>query len=181
MIRAWIAIAGVVLLSSCATPSIKKSWTGETGPIAKSLIQLLREDKDVKIAILGESSTSLSDEFFTKQGADIYRWKQANSASMQSMIETTYLRELGNNKNFQIVDHSKIEEILSEQKLSLTGAVSQETAVRVGKISGANYIYFWQLLRFPNDRGGISDRITTKLVEIETSRVIASAWQVWTK
>ena len=63
--------------------------------------------------------------------------KEAGGAEMGSKIGdllTIFLSQMG---NFEMVDRSKLEEVLKEQALSLTGAVDPEQAVQVGRLVGA--------------------------------------------
>lgn len=75
-------------------------------------------------------------------------------------------------KRFHFVerDLARLEEILREQKLSNTGLVSPDTAIKLGKIVGADGIFVGTA---DEDANGIS--ITLRLIDTETARIRASA------
>ena len=72
--------------------------------------------------------------------------------------------------NFVERDRAKLEEILHEQKISNTELTSPDTAIKIGKIRGAEGVFFGAM---EEDAGGIN--ITLRLVDTETTRVLASA------
>lgn len=75
-------------------------------------------------------------------------------------------------KRFHFVerDLARLEEILREQKLSNTGLVSPDTAIKLGKIVAADGIFVGTA---DEDANGIS--ITLRLIDTETARIRASA------
>jgi TolB-like protein len=57
------------------------------------------------------------------------------------------ITDLASNPNVRIVDRSRVQQILDEQNLTKSGAISAETAVRVGKLLGACYSIYGAFLR----------------------------------
>src|SRR6185503_5328694 len=78
------------------------------------------------------------------------------------------ITDLASNGKIRIVDRTHLNEILAEQKLSTTGQVTQETAVRIGKILGAQYAITGGFMTDP--KGGA--RLTARTIIIETTQII---------
>ncbi len=76
------------------------------------------------------------------------------------------------NKNgsaLKLIERSKIESLLKEVALSQGGSVDQSTAVRVGKILGAQSIAFGSFMVIGN-----SVRMDVRIIKVETSELIVS-------
>ncbi len=69
---------------------------------------------------------------------------------------------------FALVERSDIRQVLSEQAISLTGAVSEADAARIGKLIGAKVLVLSRL-----SVGGERPEILLKLVRTETGEVLA--------
>lgn len=70
---------------------------------------------------------------------------------------------------YKLTERTQLEEVLKEQKLGLSGAVDSATAANVGKLLGAKLLVLGNVIRM-----GKSYQITAKLIESETSEMIAS-------
>ena len=57
------------------------------------------------------------------------------------------ITDLAANSKIRVVDRARVQQILDEQKLSATGAMDAETAVRVGKMFGACYSIYGAFMR----------------------------------
>jgi TolB-like protein len=69
----------------------------------------------------------------------------------------------------QLIERSKIESLLKEVALSQTGSIEKSTAVKVGKILGAQSIAFGSFMVI-----GVSLRIDVRIINVETSELIIS-------
>ena len=65
--------------------------------------------------------------------ADDKSWESVNK-KITRIVSSTAI-EL---KRFDIIDRNKLEKILEEQKLQLSGVVDQDQAIEIGKVAGAN-------------------------------------------
>ena len=81
-------------------------------------------------------------------------------------------------KNFRIVDRAMTEKVFEELKFSLSGALSSDVRLQLGKMTGANELLIFQLTRYSNPQGtgqnGLSDRVTLRLISVETGELLAS-------
>jgi len=53
---------------------------------------------------------------------------------------------------FSVVERAQLEEILSEQRLGMSGAVDSRTAARIGEILGVNYVLMGSITQFSIER-----------------------------
>jgi len=72
--------------------------------------------------------------------------------------------------DLQVVERDKIDFLLKEIQLSQAGMVDQSTAVRVGKLLGAQIMVFGSLTQLD----GKNAKMLVKAVKVETSEIIAS-------
>jgi len=70
---------------------------------------------------------------------------------------------------YKLTERAQLEDVLREQKLGLSGAVDSAAAASVGKLLGARLLVLGNVIRM-----GKSYQITAKLIESETSEMIAS-------
>ena len=70
---------------------------------------------------------------------------------------------------YKLTERVQLEEVLKEQKLGLSGAVDSKTASGIGKLLGARLLVLGNVIRM-----GDSYQITAKLIDSETSEMIAS-------
>ncbi len=99
---------------------------------------------------------------------------------MQAMLTTSLFRT----NRFIVIEREELRDVLLEQKLGASGVVSQDTAVPLGEVEGAQILIYGTVTDFePNQRGagtiiGSADQshvaIDMKLVDARTSRVIAT-------
>ncbi|MDR1625363.1 MAG: CsgG/HfaB family protein [Spirochaetia bacterium] len=74
------------------------------------------------------------------------------------------------NRKFVLVDRRQLNRLRAEQKLQLSGEVDDETAVSVGKLSGANVIITGSVSGAGNLR-----RLRLRALDTQTGRVIVAA------
>lgn len=65
-------------------------------------------------------------------------------------IMDVMITDLASSTKVRVVDRARVQQILDEQKLTTSGAVSAETAVRVGRMFGACYSIYGTYMRGPN-------------------------------
>lgn len=100
-------------------------------------------------------------------------WESATRQQLQSMIEAGMIKRYGQYDKFMLVDRSRLDTILREYNISLTGLVSDEARIQIGKMTSATHLLITSSARFPNGQGS-EDLITSRLIEVETGRVLAT-------
>jgi TolB-like protein len=86
---------------------------------------------------------------------------------------TTDLAEAG---RVRVVERERIQSILAEQDLVKAGSIDQATAVRIGKLVGAQYVIMGSFITSPRDE----IVLTSRTVDLETS-VISNPQKVQSK
>ncbi|WP_158247314.1 CsgG/HfaB family protein [Geothermobacter hydrogeniphilus] len=72
--------------------------------------------------------------------------------------------------NWSVLERAEVDRVLAEIKLSMTDIVDPDHRVQAGKFLGARYLVFGNV----QEVGG-KVRLTARLVEVETGRVVAAA------
>ncbi|MGE5458364.1 MAG: CsgG/HfaB family protein, partial [Methanococcaceae archaeon] len=79
-------------------------------------------------------------------------------------IAQMLITELAQIKSFKVVERERLNDLIKEQKLSLSGAVDQATIQKVGKLLGAQTLLFGSYVNF----FGGKMRLDLRIVETET-------------
>lgn len=117
-----------------------------------------------------------------------YRWWHGKSVGygMADMLVSALVKA----KNFKVYEREALDKIMQEQKLGLSGAVTQQTAAQVGKILGVQYAIIGSVSEFGYSKGGVGGRvkgiklginkyeavvaIDVRFVNVETGEIIFS-------
>lgn len=91
----------------------------------------------------------------------------------QSVIEILS-SQLAGNSRFSLVERSQLDSVARQQKIALSGMVSQEDAVSIGKLVGAKYYLQGAVSHF-----GVLTLLTARLMDVERRTVVA-AYQAMT-
>jgi curli biogenesis system outer membrane secretion channel CsgG len=87
----------------------------------------------------------------------------AFEAGLQQMLIT----ELAVNTDLRLVDRSRLNDLIAEQDLGVSGRVDAATAAQVGRIVGAKYVILGGFIDWYSDF-----RFDARIVEVETSEII---------
>jgi TolB-like protein len=87
---------------------------------------------------------------------------------LEGIVSGTLLFDLSNAPGMVVVDRSSLDAILKEQELMLSDLVKSETAVRVGKILGADYLLKGNYVFL-----GGEIRLNLSLIEVETAKTMS--------
>jgi TolB-like protein len=75
--------------------------------------------------------------------------------------------EMSNNPNIRVIERDQVQKLIDEQKLTSGGQVDRETAVRIGKLLGAQHMIFGGFMADP--KGNF--RIDARAVNVETGAI----------
>ncbi len=104
-------------------------------------------------------------------------WVNRTRQGYVSDIMSALLEYFKSYENFKIVDRQLLDTIIDEQEFSLSNLVNNDTRIRIGNITGANYIFFITYNRYmenvSNTKVIKTDTIIHKFISIETGEVIA--------
>ena len=139
-------VAGCVQGQQAARPDAPTAGTGPTGAVMAEAPETL--------AILPFDNNSVTEP---ERFAPL-------SKGLAAML-TTDLKNSGT--ALKLIERSKIQALLKEVALSQSGSVDQSTAVRVGRILGAQAIAFGSFMVLGNDV-----RMDLRIIKVETSELI---------
>ena len=94
---------------------------------------------------------------------------QGTSIQLGSAVSEAITSELVGHRDLVIVERSQFAALAKEHRLALSGLVDEKTAVRTGKLVGANYFLVGAVTRF-----GSIVVATARLVDVRTAVVLAS-------
>ena len=130
-------------------------WQNRYHNTMKKLIVLLF----ISCFLVAETKTIAISYFDNTSGLKEYN---PLSKGLTDMLIT----DLSNVKSIQIVEREKLEQIIQEQNLVLTGIIDESKAAQVGKLLGANLILSGSFLIM-----GETMRIDARLVDVSTGEV----------
>src|SRR5882757_8041610 len=93
---------------------------------------------------------------------------KADFDGMATGIQDLMITDLASNSKIRLVDRAHLNDVLTEQGLTKTGQVDQATAVRLGKILGAQYAVTGG---FMTD-GKSAAVITGRTIDMETTQIL---------
>jgi TolB-like protein len=91
----------------------------------------------------------------------------AEFAGLGKGIQDLVITDMASNAKFRIVDRDRIQTVLQEQNLIKAGAIDPQTAVRLGKIFGAQYVVYGG---FMTD-GKATAVLTARTIDVETTAI----------
>lgn len=112
----------------------------------------------------GASGLTVAVDTFLSQGSSLFL-----GSSVSELLRT----ELIGNRDITVVERGQLGAVAQQQRLSLSGVVETDTAVKVGRLVGARYFVLGAVSRF-----GTLLVLTARLVDVETGNVIKSFEQV---
>lgn len=90
-----------------------------------------------------------------------------NSAPLGKAVSSMLITELSGRPGMQVIERFRLQDLLTEQRLSLSGRVDEDTAIEVGRLVGAQYIIHGQVTSI-----GDQTRMDMRVVDVETSEIL---------
>jgi TolB-like protein len=91
----------------------------------------------------------------------------ANSAPLGKAVAAMLVTELSGREGMRVIERYHLQDLLTEQRLSLSGRVEEDTALEVGLMVGAQYTIYGQVTSL-----GETTRMDMRIVNVETSEVL---------
>lgn len=91
-----------------------------------------------------------------------------NSVNLGKAVSAMLISEFTERPGMRVIERQKLNDVLNEQKLALSGRIDESTAVKVGKLLGAQYVMYGQV----SSIGG-QLRIDIRADDSETSEVVS--------
>ncbi len=108
------------------------------------------------------------------------------SSDQAAAVGDVFARMLTNSKTLTVIERQQLNTIANEHKLSTSGMLTDETALRVGKIAGCQYMLFGavtnygkhgssvNLWMFGTQKYSAAATIDVRVVNVETTEVVLS-------
>lgn len=90
-----------------------------------------------------------------------------NSAPLGKAVSSMLITELSDRDGMEVIERTRLQDILTEQRLSLSGRVSESTALEVGQMLGAQYVVYGQVTSI----AGML-RMDLHAIDVETSEIL---------
>lgn len=91
-----------------------------------------------------------------------------NSVNLGKAVSAMLISEFSDRPGMRVIERAKLNDLLTEQKLALSGRVDESSAVEVGKLLGAQYVFYGQVSSIADNL-----RMDIRAVDVETSQVVA--------
>lgn len=118
------------------------------------------------------SATAFAGEKKRIAVTDFENNSQVHDQYMGRGIADMLVVELVKNKAYQVVERSKLQSILKEQRLGATGAVDASTAAKLGKLLGLNYLVVGKIVEAGTQTTGIFGINETRIRVVLAVRLI---------
>ncbi len=130
---------------------------------------------------------------FEDQDENSRRYGSSDSTEPSKAIPAVLTTELVKSDRFTVIERSQLESVLKEQQLGASGAVTAETAARLGQVLGVEYLVVGNITEFTVEEGksksfslfgmGSSSTapsvarvsIEVKVLDTESARIVATA------
>lgn len=110
-------------------------------------------------------------------------WPGQLGSAVASLLATRLVQA----SEYSVIERTQLDAILEEQGLQMSGVVTPEQAVRIGRVAGVDYVVLGAVSRFTIDTrrvgfGGLGAEVTeaesalnARLVDTETAEIVAAA------
>ena len=92
--------------------------------------------------------------------------------SYRAGLTDMFITELQNVSQLQVVERSRLDSVMSELELTELSAIDPETAQRIGRLIGAQAVYYGSFTYIP--AFGKTIRLDGRLVRVETGEIMAA-------
>ncbi len=91
-----------------------------------------------------------------------------NSVNLGKAVAAMLVTEFSGRTDIRVIERAQLQELLTEQRLALSGRVEESSAVEVGKLLGAQYVFHGQVASIADNL-----RLDIRAVDVETSEVVS--------
>lgn len=90
-----------------------------------------------------------------------------NSAPLGKAVSAMLVTELIGREGIRVIERAQLQDLLTEQRLSLSGRVDEGTALEIGKLVGAQYVIHGQVTSIADNL-----RMDMRAVDVATSEIL---------
>lgn len=89
--------------------------------------------------------------------------------NLKKALSDTLTTNLSKYQGLTIVERTRLKDAIDELKLGQTGLISQDTAIKIGKTAGSQYVILGSISKI-----GQTFELSTRLVDIESSKIVSA-------
>jgi len=90
-------------------------------------------------------------------------------SSYADALTDKMVSQLVNLRRFKVIERTALDKVLQEQQLQVSGVVDEETAVKVGRVAGADAIVMTSVVQH-----GTGNKVNVRVIDTETSETIVA-------
>ena len=94
--------------------------------------------------------------------------ESGNSVNLGKAVSAMLVTEFSGREGLQVIERQQLNDLLLEQRLTLSGRVDESSAVEIGKLLGAQYVFHGQVSSIVGNM-----RMDIRAVDVETSEVVS--------
>lgn len=128
--------------------------------LAHSLGRLIRGESVHKAHVILQENDTVAILQFNDNS------KEKKHRNLQKVLMDLTLSELASLKSIRLVERDRIQDVLAELRLGYSGYIDQRTAVKVGKLLGAQHVLIGSFVRV-----GEIVRVDVRLCRVETGEI----------
>jgi len=152
------------LLFGCASQSTPQQTAAGNTPIANTgQVQTVNLD-----SVIQEGSDYIISKLPIKSRIGVVNMN-SSSVNLSNYVIDGIIMHLVNQDNFMVIERYELETVQREQEYQLSGEVSDETAVSIGKQLGTQMIVTGSILPFGNDYS-----LRLKITDVQTAQIIGT-------
>lgn len=91
-----------------------------------------------------------------------------NSVNLGKAVSAMLVTEFSGREGINVVERQDLNALLQEQRLALSGRVDEGSAVEIGKLLGAQYMFYGQVASIADNL-----RLDIRAIDVETSEVVS--------
>ncbi|MBC8385569.1 MAG: hypothetical protein H8E57_08650 [Candidatus Cloacimonetes bacterium] len=94
---------------------------------------------------------------------------KGDAENLSKSVTDKMITQLVNLRRFRVIERNALEDVMKEQKFSLSGMVDENTAVELGKLVGADVIIFGSIICEEN-----YGKVNARVIDTQTSETIVA-------
>lgn len=91
-----------------------------------------------------------------------------NSVNLGKAVSAMLVTEFSGRTGIEVVERKALNDLLQEQRLALSGRVDESSAIEIGKLLGAQYMFYGQVASIADNL-----RVDIRAVDVETSEIVS--------
>jgi hypothetical protein len=172
----FFSLTFLLFVFGCASQSAPQQTVARNVPIANyGQVQTVNREVPVTYSrseqldsVIREASDYVISKLPIKSRIGVVNMN-SSSVNLSNYVIDSIVMHLVNRDNFVVIERSELDTVQKEQKYQLSGEVSDETAVSIGKQLGTQMIVTGSILPFGSDYS-----LRLKITDVQTAQIIGT-------